>query len=300
MPKAKRRITDFDFESQGGSVHLVSKKQGGAANGFTTLIKKSKSTASLPDIEDLGIEKKLEQIKVTMSMEEFLQKFFSMWSDDAELLTAMLGFKTEYEDFVESLEEESPEPMTYADYIASKLSSFEIMKSMYEGNLSDVTAMDYVNVLELQEKLENKLNEEMMDKVSIEKSRLSQLEEAEGKLESQVDITKSLEAKVEELTNELDTIKKAQADKELEVMKSRLEGLVADEKIERMAKSLMAMDEEAAQDMIDTLTASHTKIEESDLMVEKSAEGEPEVKSDKEEREARMQKALNAAYGIKE
>lgn len=293
MPKAKRVITEFDFESEGASVHLVSKKQGGAANGFKTLIKKSNATDKLPDVEDVDIQKKLEQIKVTMSMEEFLRKFFHMYYDDAELLTAMLGFQTEYEAYMES--EEDSEPMTYADYIASKLSSFEIMKSMHEGNYENSSALDYVTVLELQENLENKLNEEMMDKVSIEKSLFTELEGKAAQLEQEVELKKALETQVEELTAELAEIKKAQVEAEAAAMKARLEGLVADDKIETMAKSLLAMDKEAADLMIETLGASNKKVEESDLFAEKSLEGEPPEVSDKEAREIAMRKAYEAA-----
>ena len=296
MPKAKRHITEFNFEEEGASVHLVSKKQGGAANGFTTLIKKSNSTSQLPDVEDLDIQKKLEQITVTLSMEEFLRKFFDMWYDDAELLTAMLGFQTEHEAYMESLE--NSEPMTHADYIASKLSSFEIMKSMHEGERPQVSALEYVTILELQENLEK--HEEMMDKVSIEKSRFNELETKETELATAIEVQKSLEGKVEQLTAELETIKKAQLDAETSAMKARLEGLVAEEKIEAMTKSLLAMDKESADLMIETLSSSAKKVEESDLFVEKSAEGEPEVKDEKEIRTASIQKAYNEALGIKE
>lgn len=297
MPKAKRVITEFNFEEEGASIHLVSKKQGGAANGFKTLIKKSNATSKLPDVEEVevDIQKKLEQIKVTMSMEEFLQKFFHIYYDDAELLTAMLGFQTEHEAYMEALEEDS-EQMTCSDYIASKLSSFEIMKSMHEGNYEQASALDYVTILELQENLENKLNEEMMDKVSIEKSLLADLEDKAGKLDAEIEVKKSLEAQVQELTEQLDTIKKAQVEAEEAAMKERLEGVVAEDKIESLAKSLLGMPKEAADLMIDTLTNAQKKTEESDLFVEKSLEGEPEIKSDKEERELAMQKALDEAY----
>lgn len=300
MPKAKRVIKEFNFEEEGASVHLVSKKQGGAANGFTTLIKKSNATSQLPDVdvevENVDIQKKLEQIQVTLSMEEFLRKFFDMWYDDAELLTAMLGFETEHEAYMKSLEEDS-EPMTHADYIASKLSSFEIMKSMHEGERPQVSALDIVTILELQENLEK--HEEMMDKVSIEKSRFNELEAKETELATELELRKSLESKVEELTTELDAIKKAQADAEAVAMKARIEGLVAEEKIEAMTKSLLAMDKESADLMIETLAGSAKKVEESDLFVEKSAEGEPEVKDEKEVRTANIQKAYNEQLGIK-
>lgn len=294
--KAKRVITEFDFDKEGASVHLVSKKQGGAANGFTTLIKKSKATASLPELEQVEIQKKLEQIKVTMSMEEFLRKFFNIYYDDAELLTAMLGFQTEYEAYMET---EESEPYSHADYIASKLSGFEIMKSVHEGNYQDASALDIVTILELQENLENKLNEEMMDKVSIEKSRFTELESKELDLTKALEDKQALEAQVEALEAELTVIKQAKVDADTAAMKARIEGLVAEDKIETMAKSLLAMDKESADLFVASLESAKNTKEESDLFVEKSAEGEPEVKTEQEEKELALEKAYLESLGVK-
>lgn len=294
--KAKRVITEFDFEKEGASVHLVSKKQGGAANGFTTLIKKSKATDSLPELEQVEIQKKLEQIKVTMSMEDFLRKFFNMYYDDAELLTAMLGFQTEYEAYMET---EESEPYSHADYIASKLSGFEIMKSMHEGQYEDASALDIVTILELQENLENKLKEEMMDKVSIEKSRFTELESKELDLTKALEDKQALEAQVEALEAELTVIKQAKVDADTAAMKARIEGLVAEDKIETMAKSLLDMDKESADLFVASLESAKNTKEESDLFVEKSAEGEPEVKTEQEEKELALEKAYLESLGVK-
>lgn len=294
--KAKRVITEFDFEKEGASVHLVSKKQGGAANGFTTLIKKSKATDSLPELEQVEIQKKLEQIKVTMSMEDFLRKFFNMYYDDAELLTAMLGFQTEYQAYMET---EESEPYSHADYIASKLSGFEIMKSMHEGQYENASALDIVTILELQENLENKLKEEMMDKVSIEKSRFTELESKELDLTKALEDKQALEAQVEALEAELTVIKQAKVDADTAAMKARIEGLVAEDKIETMAKSLLAMDKESADLFVASLESAKNTKEESDLFVEKSAEGEPEVKTEQEEKELALEKAYLESLGVK-
>lgn len=290
MSKAKRIIKEFDFESEGASVHLVSKKQGGAANGFKTLIMKSNSTEHLPDVEEIEIQKKLEQIKVTMSMEEFLRKFFNMYYDDAELLTAMLGFQTEYESYMES---NQSEPYDHANYIADKLSGFEVMKSMHEQNFENVSASDVVSILELQEKIEKQLNEEMMDKVSIEKSRLTQLEQAESELATNLELVKSLEAEKVELQTALDEIKKAQADAELENMQARLKGLVAEEKVESMAKSLLALDEASANDMIEALSVKKAAVEETALFEEVSNTTESIEKSKEELFEEALLKSLS-------
>ena len=45
--KAKRRLTDFNFEESGSHVALVHKEQGGPANLYTTLL--TKSTSDITD-----------------------------------------------------------------------------------------------------------------------------------------------------------------------------------------------------------------------------------------------------------
>ena len=298
--KAKRHITEFDFnefDEYGVGIHLVGDVVGGPANGIKTLIKKSKATKDFPDVEDVNIQKKLEQVQVTMSMEDFLKRFFYLHSEDAELLTAMLGLKTEFESYLESVDSE---PMDYASFIAEKVSGFEIMKSMYEGEEIKASALDMVTILETQEKIEKQLKEETMDNVTIKKSRLAELEDAEGKLSTNLDLVKSLETEKKELENEIKVLKQAQADKELSVMKQRLEGLVDEAKIEKMAASLVAMDEEVANDMIDNFKAKQDATEESDLFVEKSKSGEPEDKSDEEVEQMKFEKAYRQAMGLED
>ena len=92
------------------------------------------------------------------------------------------------------------------------------MKFMHAGNFEQAYASDIVTILELQEKLESKLKEEMMDKITIEKSRFSELEAAEQELATKIEVIKSLEAAKADLESKLEEIKKAQADAELASM----------------------------------------------------------------------------------
>lgn len=78
--EAKRRIHEFDFSGENAAVSLVSKNLGGAANGYTTLITKADA-----------------DVVVSLTMAEFLHKFFDIWSYDAKVLASMLGYSDEYE-----------------------------------------------------------------------------------------------------------------------------------------------------------------------------------------------------------
>ena len=87
--KAKRKISKFNFEAEGSAVALVSASQGGAANSFKTLVIKSADKFSKEFIE------KAQKVQVTMEFDDFLQKFFDMWKEDAKILTSILGFGDE-------------------------------------------------------------------------------------------------------------------------------------------------------------------------------------------------------------
>lgn len=78
--KAKRKLSDINFQKEGAHIALVHKNQGGGANGhnYSMLIKATNSSEEFL--------KKVQQIRVTMDLPEFLWRFFGMWEDDAELL----------------------------------------------------------------------------------------------------------------------------------------------------------------------------------------------------------------------
>lgn len=87
--KAKRKIDKFNFEAEGSAVALVSASQGGAANSFKTLVMKSADKYSKEFIQ------KAQKVQVVMEFDDFLQKFFGMWKEDAKILTSILGFGDE-------------------------------------------------------------------------------------------------------------------------------------------------------------------------------------------------------------
>ena len=59
--KAKRRLSNINFEKEGSHLALVHKMQGGSANGYKTLVMKSVDNRSPEFIE------KASQVKVTLS-----------------------------------------------------------------------------------------------------------------------------------------------------------------------------------------------------------------------------------------
>ena len=92
VTKAKRKLTDITFEHEGAHLALVHKAQGGAASGYKTLVMKSVDNRSPEFIQ------KASRIRVTLSLPDFLEKFFHIWEDDAEIIAAMFGYQDTEDD----------------------------------------------------------------------------------------------------------------------------------------------------------------------------------------------------------
>lgn len=87
------------------------------------------------------VVKALRQVTVDMSFEEFLRRFFDMWSSDAELLTKLLGFETE----LENAAAENPDDEWLQrwnddnqEWLESKMEAISIAKSAKAGEELDL------------------------------------------------------------------------------------------------------------------------------------------------------------------
>lgn len=144
--KAKRKLSDISFEKEGAHVALTSKTQGGPANGHDYALVLKANNFSEEFVQ------KMQQVKVTMELPEFLRKFFGMYGDDCEILAKMMGY--EKPDMQDEVEKES-----YEDYIQSKMEAFEILKSANEADsladvLSTLDETEYLAMLNDQERIE--------------------------------------------------------------------------------------------------------------------------------------------------
>jgi hypothetical protein len=296
--KATRRLMKFNFEEEGAHIALVSKEQGGAANGKKLLI--AKSLNNLPSVSDyVKVQKALEQITVTLSMEEFLRKFFDMWSDDAEMLTKLLGFETEWE----SYQTEQPAiAISHLDWLEEKVSKFQLMKSLHENTVSNVDADDFIEILALQETIEKALIEHnpkgdpLVETVNVEKAQYEQLEKNANEKEVAVAKAAQLETEVATLQEELNVIKAAKEASALEVVKAQLVGLVAEDQLEAIAKSLHGIGAEAAQPIIDSMVAAKTAVEKSTLFEETTHADEVVVEKSAAEKSAEKRAAHLAEH----
>lgn len=118
-------------------IALTHRDQGYSANNrHVSLLTKSEVDPSKLTVD---IIKSLEQVQLTISMEEYLRRFFHLWSGDAELLTKVLGMKTEFE---QEIEDNPPDDDSWAaewnerhqEYLDQKLSSVTLIKKALSGD----------------------------------------------------------------------------------------------------------------------------------------------------------------------
>lgn len=301
--QAKRRLTDISFEHEGAHVALVSKHQGGPANGVTTLITKATNTISKELVE------KATTVTVEMQFPEFLRKFFGMYWDDAEVLSVAMGYgRTEYED------------VEVKDWIDQRVESINILKSVYraenlEKALADLTPEQTLAILNDQAMLEKALEtvpeqtlikheetpmeqilksahlEALADAVAIEKAAgVAAVAEIQKSLDAQVELLKSA-------TAELEVFKSAAAAAKVEARKAALTSAkVSADKVEAVLKSLSALDDEAFTATVETMKALSSAVDASEMMAETGVAG---AGAESQEEVDRTTAILKARYGVK-
>lgn len=146
----KRSLKDIDFSKEDSHIALVGPAVGGPANGQDYALVMKAVTFSEEAIE------KMQAIKVTLSVPDFLRKFFNLYYEDAEVLARLMGYVPE--------EKEISEEYSYEDYIQERLDGFEILKSLYESQdiekmLAELDETQYLSLLTDQEKIEKSMKE---------------------------------------------------------------------------------------------------------------------------------------------
>lgn len=246
--KAKRRLSDINFEKEGSHLALVHKVQGGSANGYSTLVMKATDKYSEEFI------KKASQVKVTLSLPDFLEKFFHVWGEDAELLATMFGYEPSEDESDDEYSTQSfwswyrekamehgavdswgdpltrPTSQDRKDWIEDQLQGVEILKSatLSKGSadfISSLSEEQYLGLLKDQQFIEKSFKlKETSDDVSGKSG-------GKPNTGSKPKQTKASKADTQE--NKMETIEKAQYDaKEVELQKALADIQKAKEEIE--------------------------------------------------------------------
>lgn len=133
-------------------IALCHKLQGyGANNRPVSLLMKSELS---PDQLTEDVIKALRQVTLEISFEEYLRRFFDMWSCDAENLAFILGFKTEWEEYLEQCEPEQVD--NYREFMEERLSYITLLKAANEGK-TDFTLEEEYELIKAQQQFEKAL-----------------------------------------------------------------------------------------------------------------------------------------------
>ena len=304
---AKRRLSNFNFESEGSHIALVHRDQGGPANGvdYALICKATK------DITTKEVEKATE-VTVTMNIVDFLCKFFGLWYDDALVLAMAMGY--DVGDAGYSFVEASTD---YKDYLQERVDAINIMKTLVldkdvediKKAVGELSPQDYLKVIEAQQVFEKNF-EAATEKVAVlkkssgvttegviaEKSALSpsveinkkedDMSEFISKAAMDVAVQEAVQKAVGEVQVELtkaqEIIKKYEEEKTEAVAKARKEAIATVEKDEAKAeelfKTLNPLEQEAFESVIKALKAKDEVVENSDLFVQKSKDVNEETK----------------------
>lgn len=294
MTKATRRLTDIKFEHEGAHVALVGKHQGGPANGITTLI-----TKATIDITQEQIDKAT-SVTVEMQFPEFLRKFFGMYWDDAEVLSAVMGYgRTEYPDSTEK------------DYIDSRVESISIMKAVYKAQdvekaLAALTPEQHLALKADQEMLEKAFAAIPEQPITQEETPLETIlksahEEFVTKAvaEAVAPVQKALEAQAEVLKAAQDKLAEFETAAVAAVEKARkdaLSAVVPADKVEALLKAYAPMDADGFALAVETLAVQKAAEAGSEMFVETGVAGDGAKTADEVDATTAI---LKAKYGIK-
>ncbi len=270
-PRAKRKLTDISFEKEGAHIALVSKDQGGPANGRdTALVLKATAGFSEEFLE------KAQRIKIEMELPQFLEKFFYVYCEDSKLLAKMMGYDPElasedsfFMSFWEWRKKQYPDTdyynlpeatdAEYQDYISTRLESIEVIKSLQDVDslpeaLSKLSEEDYLKMLRDQERVEKafkvedavkalpllkKTEVQLQVKPNVEQSTKSK----DGETMSDVNKTEAetvQKSQFEEVQKQLRDVKEAleKANEQLEVVRKEKEEAIAKARLEKMKEAV--------------------------------------------------------------
>lgn len=295
--KKKRILTNIDFA--GDKAHLaLTSKSNGPANGMDVALVMKNTNFSPEFIQ------KIQEVQVTLSLPEFLRRFFSVYYEDAEVLARFLGY----------VPPESSDEWNYEDYIQEKVDSFTILKSLNDTQdkssiLSKLTEQEYLAMINDQVLLEKAM-------ASVAKAKSDELAKAsarddtsntrEVKLEGsipEVKLTKSKEQKMtkpvegqapemvaksvvtelekavassqEQLTKALATIAEFESEKKVQIEKSKtaqFAAVIKDEKVlAPIVKAALSLEQADFDALLVAVTSMVAEVQKQKEQLEKSA-----------------------------
>ena len=282
--KARRRLTDFNFEAQGSHVALVHKEQGGPANLYTTLL--TKSTEGITDqqvaselalIEKAKLDSKIRQelqdaVKAKFQdddewlyLEDFDDSRVFFWREDS-LYVANYSVDNNEQFIIEDTATSVEKEWFYVE--TGKVILSEVAKDKLEDG-------EYVLV--------NKALNNPETNTRVEKALVAFTEKKEKMQEEIQKAVAAKDAEIATLQAELakaqEIVKAAEAEKKANMLKAReakVQEFLKDGAVE-LVKSTEALNDEAFEQILKALGVQKAAVEESGLMDEMSDPNAAEV-----------------------
>lgn len=290
--KAKRVLKNIEFESSETShIALVHKDQGGPASGADYRLVMKSNNFSPEFIQ------KMQAIQVTLSIPDFLKKFFYIWEeDDVEFLAQLLGYVEPEDEAMEAKDD-------YNKWIEERFQSFSIIKSLHEAKnlpdaLSKLTEQDYLDVLTDQAEIEkvlkafdSKKSDTSTDventKVEVSTSKVTKKNKGKQMTQETEMVEKSALTAIEkamqetqvELQKTKELVKQYEDEKKEAIVKSKTDAVKAVVKDEKQAavvvKAALALDSQEDFDaLVEVFKSMNALIEKSALFQEQGVSAE--------------------------
>jgi hypothetical protein len=264
----------------------------------------------------------MQAIQVTMTIPEFLERFFMLWEEDVEFLSQLLGYVEPEDETTEAKED-------YDKWIEERFQSFSIIKSLHEAKslpdaLSKLTEQDYLDILADQAEIEKVLK--ALDKESkgseadtstnVENTKVeaSASKVTKNKKEKQmatpemvekselIALQKSLDDQRVALEKALADVKQYEDEKKEAIVKSKTDAVKAVVKDEKQAavvvKAALALDNQEDFDaLIAVFKSMNALLEKSGLFQEQGVSAEA---AEDKPGETKLMKALKARHQAKQ
>lgn len=281
MPHNEINLEDYEEIIDPVVEHLAicHKAQGYSANNWGDKPLMLKSKANNIVVQEL--RKALKQVRVELSMQEFLRKFFSLWEEDAATLAKILGFDIEGSEWVEEYADEKAEMVTLLKSVKSEEDFFEL-----EPETQD-------RILDLQVKFEKSLLSDKSSEGALsEVNSVNLTEENKEKPMSEntnIDVV-ALQKQLEDLKAQNDLLMEQRKEDQL-LSKSKGLSFVEDHSV--VVDMLKSLSEESVDSVFELLEKAGSKINE---LEDKVAELEKSLE-DKESEGDIMNKSFSIPSG---
>lgn len=262
------QITAISFDHDGAHLALTHKLQGYSANKKPQPLLIKADEVEIPEEarEIASAINKGSDVRITVSMQEFLQRFFGVYGSDALVLAKIMGYG----------EEESSEPETYKEYIQERVESIELLRSAHENGKASLAVYGMIQKALEREELIKKdshsggivINKDTasVDKTPSdgEKTKMTDVEKQAAELVQKEALLKQREEALEKATARIEALEKAEIERieKSYIAMTKTFSFVKDEDKVTLAKAILSVEDKARAVVIEALEKAQEVIKQ--------------------------------------